>query len=215
MDPLPACADVPRPAKPPPLARRHAAAPAAPSRSARCGSSTVRTSTSPARRQGLAPTVPGLPRPGRHGTRRRAAERCGLRSPRPGKPATAQRQRFVMRLAAHVTRRVAQPASGSTGSRSAPGPAGTVDEIVVAIPWRHRDWGRGRARHRSAPVPRRQRRRAETDESVEAAVAGAQRSGSRGPRCPSPVISPRGAGRLDHRDQRQDHDHSPGRPHLR
>jgi len=67
------------------------------------------------------------------------AERCGLRSPRPGKPNTSQRQRFVMRFASHVTRRVV----GGVGPkritvRTRPG--GTVDEIVVAIPWRHRNW---------------------------------------------------------------------------
>jgi cyanophycin synthetase len=69
------------------------------------------------------------------------AERCGLRSPRPGKPNTAQRQRFVMRLAAHVMRRVVAgvgPKRITVRTR----PGGTVDDIVVAIPWRHRNWGR-------------------------------------------------------------------------
>ena len=68
------------------------------------------------------------------------AERCGLRSPRPGQPNTAQRQRFVMRLAAHVMRRVVAgvgPKRITVRTR----PGGTVDEIVVAIPWRHRNWG--------------------------------------------------------------------------
>jgi cyanophycin synthetase len=68
------------------------------------------------------------------------AERCGLRSPRPGKPNTSQRQRFVMRLAAHVMRRVVGgvgPKRITVRTRT----GATVDEIVVAIPWRHRNWG--------------------------------------------------------------------------
>jgi cyanophycin synthetase len=68
------------------------------------------------------------------------AERCGLRSPRPGKPDTAQRQRFVMRFAAHVMRRVVGgvgPKRITVRTRT----GATVDEIVVAIPWRHRNWG--------------------------------------------------------------------------
>ncbi len=69
------------------------------------------------------------------------AERCGLRSPRPGKPNTAQRQRFVMRFAAHVMRRVVGgvgPKRITVRTRT----GSTVEEIVVAIPWRHRNWGR-------------------------------------------------------------------------
>lgn len=69
------------------------------------------------------------------------AERSGLRSPRPGKPNTEQRQRFVMRFAAHVMRRVVAgvgPRRITVRTRT----GGTVDEVVVAIPWRHRNWGR-------------------------------------------------------------------------
>ena len=61
--------------------------------------------------------------------------------PRPGKPNTAQRQRFVMRFAAHVMRRVVGgvgPKRITVRTRT----GSTVDEIVVALPWRHRNWGR-------------------------------------------------------------------------
>ena len=69
------------------------------------------------------------------------AEHAGLRSPRPGKPGTAQRQRFVMRLAAHVTRRIVAgfgPRRLTVRTR----PGSTVTDVVVAVPWRHRTWGR-------------------------------------------------------------------------
>jgi cyanophycin synthetase len=69
------------------------------------------------------------------------AERAGLRSPRPGKPHTAQRQRFVMRLAAHVTRRIVAgfgPRRLTVHTR----PGSDVTTIVIAVPWRHRTWGR-------------------------------------------------------------------------
>ena len=68
------------------------------------------------------------------------ARRVGLGSSRPGKAGTAQRQRFVMRLAAHVMRRIASGVGVSRITvRSRTGSA--VDEIVAAIPWRHRNWG--------------------------------------------------------------------------
>ncbi|HEU4999013.1 MAG TPA: tetratricopeptide repeat protein [Lapillicoccus sp.] len=69
------------------------------------------------------------------------AERAGLRTPRPGKPNTAQRQRFLMRFAAFLMRRVVGgvgPKRITVRTRT----GGSVDEIVVAIPWRHRNWGR-------------------------------------------------------------------------
>ncbi|MEO3935373.1 tetratricopeptide repeat protein [Dermatophilaceae bacterium Soc4.6] len=69
------------------------------------------------------------------------AKRLGLGASSPGKPGTAQRQRFVMRLAAHVTRRVADGLGISRMTVRARAGQG-VDEIVVAVPWRHREWGR-------------------------------------------------------------------------
>ena len=69
------------------------------------------------------------------------AERAGLRSPRPGKPGTAQRQRFVMRLTAHVTRRIVA-GFGPRRLTVRTGPGADVSDIVIAVPWRHRTWGR-------------------------------------------------------------------------
>ncbi len=71
----------------------------------------------------------------------RVAEHAGLRSPRPGKPGTAQRQRFLMRFAAHVTRRVVA-GFGPRRLTVRTGTGATVNDIVVAVPWRHRTWGR-------------------------------------------------------------------------
>lgn len=69
------------------------------------------------------------------------AERVGLRRPRPGRPRTEQRQRFVMRLAAHVTRLIAAEVGVQRLTvRSRAGAA--VDEIDLAVPWRHRTWAR-------------------------------------------------------------------------
>lgn len=69
------------------------------------------------------------------------ARRVGLGPSRPGRPGSAQRQRFVMRLVGHVTRRVA---GGLGASRLAvrTRTGCTVEDVVVAIPWRHRTWGR-------------------------------------------------------------------------
>ncbi|GAA1907486.1 tetratricopeptide repeat protein [Lapillicoccus jejuensis] len=69
------------------------------------------------------------------------ARLVGLGASSPGKPGTAQRQRFVMRFAAHVTRRLATLVGVqriAVRTRTGRG----VDEVVVAIPWRHREWGR-------------------------------------------------------------------------
>ena len=69
------------------------------------------------------------------------ARRLGLGSSRPGAPGSAQRQRFVLRLAAHVVRRVAGAVGVSRlGVRTRTG--STVEDVVVALPWRHRTWGR-------------------------------------------------------------------------
>jgi cyanophycin synthetase len=56
---------------------------------------------------------------------------------RPGPPGTEQRRRFVCRVAAHVTRRLAEAAGVRIGVRSRP--AVSAEEIVVAYPWRRRD----------------------------------------------------------------------------
>ncbi len=83
--------------------------------------------------------------PGYLGLDRRAAadlaRRVGLGSSRPGRPGSAHRQRFVMRFAGHVTRRIAS-GIGITrlGVRTRTG--STVEDIIVAIPWRHRTWAR-------------------------------------------------------------------------
>ncbi|WP_411285779.1 tetratricopeptide repeat protein [Lapillicoccus sp.] len=69
------------------------------------------------------------------------ARRIGLGSSRPGAPGSAQRQRFVLRLASHVMRRVAKGIGiNRLGVRTRTG--SSVEDIVVAIPWRHRTWGR-------------------------------------------------------------------------
>ena len=68
------------------------------------------------------------------------ARRLGLGSSRPGRAGSAQRQRFVMRVAGQVMRRMARVAGiPRLGVRARTGSA--VDEIVVAIPWRHRNRG--------------------------------------------------------------------------
>ena len=118
------------------------------------------------------------------------AERCGLRSPRPGKPNTSQRQRFVMRFAAHVTRRVV----GGVGPkritvRTRPG--GTVDEIVVAIPWRHRNWGRLAGEALGPVLAALLGEAGGSAESVDGVLAeAAQRIRAEEPGGPSPVRSP-------------------------
>ena len=55
---------------------------------------------------------------------------------RPGAPDTEQRSRFVARLAAHLTRRLAEATHTELGVRSRTGPR--EDQIVVAYPWRRR-----------------------------------------------------------------------------
>ena len=68
------------------------------------------------------------------------ARRVGLGSSRPGRAGSSQRQRFVMRLAAHVMRRIASGVGVNRITvRARTGSA--VDEIIAAIPWRHRNWG--------------------------------------------------------------------------
>ena len=60
------------------------------------------------------------------------------RSPiHPGPPRTEHRRRFVVRLAAHLTRSLAETASTRLAVRSRAG--FDDDEIVVAFPWRRRD----------------------------------------------------------------------------
>ncbi len=55
---------------------------------------------------------------------------------RPGAPRTDQRRRFVARLAAHLTRALADASRTDLGVRSRTGPE--PDQIVVAFPWRRR-----------------------------------------------------------------------------
>ena len=66
---------------------------------------------------------------------RRFAERVGLRTARPGAPGSAFRQRFAARAVGHLVRRLAL--SGGVkrlAVRARPGTS--VDELVVAYPWR-------------------------------------------------------------------------------
>ncbi len=65
-----------------------------------------------------------------------ASARAGHRF-RPGAPGSEQRLRFVARLAAHLTRSLAQASGTRLAVRARPGPE--RDQIVVAFPWRRRD----------------------------------------------------------------------------
>jgi cyanophycin synthetase len=56
---------------------------------------------------------------------------------RPAPPGSEQRCRFVARLAAHVTRLLAEATRTSLAVRARPGP--DPDQIVVAFPWRRRN----------------------------------------------------------------------------
>jgi len=63
----------------------------------------------------------------------------GIRLPRPtrpGAPGSEQRRRFVSRLAAHVTRSLAEATGARLGVRGRPGHE--RDQVVVAFPWRRR-----------------------------------------------------------------------------
>jgi cyanophycin synthetase len=71
---------------------------------------------------------------------RELGHRLGLRGVRPGAADSDQRQRFVMRLVAHVVRLVAH-GSGTTRLAVRTRTGGTREEVVVAFPWRWR--GRG------------------------------------------------------------------------
>jgi cyanophycin synthetase len=118
------------------------------------------------------------------------AERCGLRSPRPGRPNTAQRQRFVMRFAAHMMRRVVGgvgPKRITVRTRT----GGSVDEIVVAIPWRHRNWGRLAGEALSPVLASLLGEAAATEEAVDRVVAeAAERIRKEEPGGPSPIREP-------------------------
>ena len=71
---------------------------------------------------------------------RELGHRLGLRGVRPGAPDSDQRQRFAMRLVAHVVRLVAH-GSGTTRLAVRTRTGGTREQVVVAFPWRWR--GRG------------------------------------------------------------------------
>lgn len=65
------------------------------------------------------------------------ARRARLRGPnRPGPPRSEQRRRFVARLAAHLTRVLADAAGSGLAVRARPGHE--REQIVVAFPWRRR-----------------------------------------------------------------------------
>lgn len=64
------------------------------------------------------------------------ADVVGLRRAVPGKAGTEQRQRFLMRLAGTIARRIADAVPSRVGVR---GRVGTdLDSVIVAFPWRHR-----------------------------------------------------------------------------
>src|SRR5439155_5960375 len=71
-----------------------------------------------------------------------AASRLGLPGAgrdggvRPGPPGTEQRRRFVVRIAAHVTRALAGATGTNLAVRARIG--AEPDQIVVAFPWRRR-----------------------------------------------------------------------------
>ena len=72
-----------------------------------------------------------------------AARRMGLRgtdregsSARPGPPHSEQRRRFVIRIAAHLTRALARAEGSGLAVRARSGP--NPDEVIVAYPWRRR-----------------------------------------------------------------------------
>jgi cyanophycin synthetase len=75
-------------------------------------------------------------------TLRAIATRLGIRGVRPGAADSEQRQRAVMRMVAHVVRRIASESGTSRlGIRVRTG--SSRDQVVVAFPWRRR--GRGLA----------------------------------------------------------------------
>src|SRR2546429_3868439 len=65
-----------------------------------------------------------------------AAGRLGFRPEGSGRPGSQQRRRWVTRLAAHLTRSLAERTDTSLAVRARPGHE--ADEIVVAYPWRRR-----------------------------------------------------------------------------
>jgi cyanophycin synthetase len=62
----------------------------------------------------------------------------GLPAARPGSPGTGLRQRFAMRVAASLVRRVARE-SGTTRLAVRSRPTADLNRTVIAYPWRHRD----------------------------------------------------------------------------
>jgi cyanophycin synthetase len=65
------------------------------------------------------------------------ARRLGLRAARPGRPGTAARQRFVMRLVAHLVRRIAE-AAGVRRLAVRVRAGADLATVVTAVPWRRR-----------------------------------------------------------------------------
>jgi cyanophycin synthetase len=62
----------------------------------------------------------------------------GLPAVRPGSPGTGLRQRFAMRVAALLVRRIARE-SGTTRLAVRSRPTADLNRTVIAYPWRHRD----------------------------------------------------------------------------
>ena len=74
----------------------------------------------------------------------RRARVPGRSAPRPGPAGSEQRRRFVARVAAHVSRSLAEAAGSHVGVRARPGHQRS--DIVVAFPWRRREAARALGR---------------------------------------------------------------------
>ena len=119
---------------------------------------------------------------------RELGHRLGLRGVRPGAPDSDQRQRFAMRLVAHVVRLVAH-GSGTTRLAVRTRTGGTREQVVVAFPWRWR--GRGVALGESlgdALGPLVGGTQAEAEQGIQAAVA---RVSAAAPGARPVVVTPR------------------------
>jgi cyanophycin synthetase len=116
------------------------------------------------------------------------AERLGLPGAhRPGRPGSAQRLRFAARMAAHVTRALADATQTRLAVRARPGPE--PDQIVVAFPWRRRDAAEALGKEVVAMVGQALRSRAGLERLVDDA-GGRLRSQDPGapPDVPAPAI---------------------------
>ena len=85
----------------------------------------------------------------------RAAGRGGTEPPasgsaRPGPPGSERRLRFVVRLAAHLTRYLARAATTHLAVRARRG--SEPDQVIVAFPWRRREASEAFGREVAGPA---------------------------------------------------------------